>query len=152
MLGTGGFTLRQKDCSTAAPLRKYSVRIYYISSCDLCGSDTIPTLKILKFVDGTQTTLPLTTGIENIQFDFGIDNTDDGSPDIYTATPAAGDWQNVMAVRVNLLARNNEPTPGYVDDKSYQLGSLAIPAANDNYKRHAYSELVRAINPSGRRE
>ena len=152
VLGTSGFTLRQKDCSTAAPLRKYTVRLYYISTCDVCGSDTIPTLKMVEFVDGVQTTRPLVEGIENIQFDFGVDNTGDGAPESYLASPLAADWQNVMAVRVNLLARNNETTPGYVDNKSYQLGSVAIPAAADNYKRHVYSELVRATNPSGRRE
>lgn len=152
VLGTSGFTLQQKDCSATAPLRRYSVRIYYISSCDQCGTDTMPTLKMQEFVDGAKTTLPLVTGIENMQFDFGIDNTADGSPDTYTASPAETDWKNVMAVRVNLLARNNDPTPGYVDNRSYQLGTIVIPAANDNYKRHAYSELVRAINPSGRRE
>jgi len=106
----------------------------------------------VEFVDGAQTTRPLVEGIENIQFDFGVDNTGDGAPESYLASPLAADWQNVMAVRVNLLARNNETTPGYVDNKSYQLGSVAIPAAADNYKRHVYSELVRATNPSGRRE
>lgn len=152
VLGSGGFTLQQKDCSTLAPLRKYSVRIYYISSCDVCGTDTIPTLKMLEFVDGVQTTLPMVEGIENIQYDFGVDNSIDGGPESYLAAPAATDWKNVMAVRVNLLARNNEATAGYVDTKSYQLGSLAIPAQADSYKRHAYSELVRATNLSGRRE
>ncbi|MDD4929988.1 MAG: PilW family protein [Gallionella sp.] len=152
VLGASGFTLQQKDCATLAPLRKYSVRIYFISSCDVCGTDTIPTLKMLEFADGVRTTYPLVEGIENIQYDFGIDNTADGSPDNYLASPAEADWQDVMSVRVNLLARNNEPTNGYVDNKSYQLGTLAIPAAADSYRRHAYSELVRAINPSGRRE
>jgi len=152
-IGTSGFTLNQKDCATPAPLNRYIVHVYYISNCDICSpSDGIPTLKMLELGDGTNTILPLTEGIENIQYDYGIDSTGDGSPNTYSATPLTADWVNVMAVRVNLLARNIDTTRGYVDSKSYQLGSLAVTAANDSYKRHAYTELVRAVNPSERRE
>lgn len=157
VLGTSGFTLHQKDCTTAPPgtlatIRQYVVRIYYVSTCDVCGTDTIPTLKMVQFMAGAQTVSPLVEGIENLQFDYGIDNTNDGSPDTYSATPTATDWKNVMSVRASLLSRNNEITVGYTDTKSYTLGSVAIPAAYDHYKRHSYSELVRAVNPSSRRE
>ena len=154
LLGTGGFTLRQKDCATTASLRPYIVRIYYVSTCSVCGTDTIPTLKVVEFMNGTQTVIPLVEGIENMQFDYGIAaSTTSSSPATYTMAPAtAADWSNVMTVRVNLLARNNDPTTGYTDTKSYTLGSTAVAAANDPYKRHVYSELVRVINPSGRRE
>lgn len=154
VLGAGGFVLQEKDCSTLAPLRKYIVRLYYISSCNSCGSDTIPTLKVVEFVDGVQTTLPLAEGIDNMQFNYGLDNVapPDGAPDSYVTAPALADWSDVVAVRVNLLARDSEPTAGYQDSKTYNLGGVAaVGPFNDAYKRHAYSELVRAINPSGRR-
>ena len=92
-----------------------------------------------------------------MQFDYGIDDTNsDGSPDTYK-TAADADWKNVMAVRVHLLARNNEPTAGNDDSKTYNLGlgaaSTVVPAGTLRlFKRHAYSQLVRVINPSGRRE
>ncbi|OIR03325.1 hypothetical protein GALL_145970 [mine drainage metagenome] len=152
VLATSGFTLQQKDCATPADLRQYIVDIYYISQCDVCGAntDSIPTLKMVQ--SGTATPIPLVEGIDNMQFDYGVDNTGDGAPDSYTATPTMANWPNIMAVRVNLLARNNDITTGYADNKSYQLGSVTIVATGDPYKRHAYSELVRVINPSGRRE
>lgn len=174
MTGTGGFNLMQKDCTTPALLNQYLVNIYYISVCDVCTgarTDTIPTLKLVQ--NGAAPT-PMVEGIENMQFDFGIDNVSplDGSPDSYTNTPAMTDWQNVMAVRINLLARNNDPTPGYADSKTYSLGGAGTvgpfnaapyslsPACGGtasypqlcNYKRHVYSEVVRVINSSGRRE
>lgn len=171
VMGTGGFTLQQKDCSTVAPLSKYIVRVYYISSCNVCApSDGIPTLKMVDIEDGAQNNIPLVEGIENMQFDYGIDNSSDGSPDTYTTAPATADWANVMAVRVNLLARNIDPTSGYSDGKAYCLsgsppfnangtstscntgGAMLFGPFNNAYKRHAYTELVRAINPSGRRE
>lgn len=154
--GTSGFGLMQKDCLTLAPLREYWVNIYYVSSCDVCSpSDGIPTLKRVQAgPTATPVTTPLVEGIENMQFDYGLDNTApfDGSPDLYTNTPAANQWGNVMAVRVNLLARNIDTTTGYTDTKTYNLGGAGTVTPGGNYKRHVYSEVTRAINPSGRRE
>lgn len=153
VVGSTGFDLRKKDCSTPAELRKYLVRMYYISSCNVCGSDTIPTLKMVEFIGGEMVTTPMVEGIENLQFDYGIDNNDDGSPDTYTDAPLAADWENVMAVRINLLARSNETTAGYVNDKTYDLGLAGtVGPFRDGYKRHVFSQSVRVINPSGRRE
>lgn len=182
VLGTTGFTLRERHCSDTIPAtrRAYIVRIYYVSTCDVCGSDTIPTLKMIE--NGAAAT-PLVEGIENMQFDYGLDHpvNPDGAPHCYFSNPsdplaaqratcnaatgiatnkwddAIRNWSNVMTVRVNLLARNNDPTVGYADNKKYSLGSVTvlptdIPASDKAYKRHAYSELVRVINPSSRRE
>lgn len=152
----------------ANDFRAYLVHIYYISKCnklktDGTCNDTVPTLKRLELTSGAinNTTLtpptPLVEGIENMQLDYGIDNlpapVGDGYPDSYTTTPAnVTDWSNVVAIRVNLLARNNDPTAGYSDSKTYALGGAgSVGPYNDNYKRHAYSEVVRAINLTGRR-
>lgn len=159
VLGTGGYTLKQKDCTTVNSLRAYIVRIYYISTCSVCGTDTIPTLKVVEFMNGTQTTIPLVEGIENMQFDYGVDTTNDGSPDDYYQASGitAANWPNVMTIKVNLLARNNECTAGYTDSNTYTLGLAGTATAlatctNGGFKRHVYSELVRATNLSGRRE
>ena len=82
----------------------------------------------------------------------------DGTPDSYVAAPAEtaiSSWTNVMAVRVYVLARNIDNTPGYSDVKTYALGSgiTFTPSGSETqYRRHAYSSLVRLNNPSGRRE
>ena len=155
------FTLQNKDCTTTAPLRPYMVNVYYISTCDICTSDTIPTLKRVE-VGGTANPslpIPLVEGIEDMRLDYGIDNDSDGYPDSYTTTPLTANWPNVMAVRVSLMARNIECTTGYTDTKSYDLGGGSVPASaltnncttGSGYKRHVYTELVRANNPSGRR-
>lgn len=168
---TSVFTLKNKDGTTAADLRKFYAHIYFVSPCSqpasggsTCTGSTddngrpIPTLKRLELgVAGGAaafSVVPLVEGIENFQLDYGIDTTGDGSPDSYVTAPAStADWANVMAIRVNLLARNNDPTTGQQDTKTYSLGMAgSVGPFNDAYKRHAYSELVRAINPSGRRE
>lgn len=167
----GVFTLKQKDGTTAATLRKYHVHIYFVSPCSVpagggtaCTGSTddngrpIPTLKRLELTvaggSAAFSITPLVEGIENLQLDYGVDATNDGSPDAYVTAPAStADWSNVMTVRVNLLARNNDPTPGYQDTKTYSLGGAgSVGPFSDTYKRHVYSALARAVNPSGRRE
>lgn len=196
VVSTGGFTLRKSDCNSANPadLRKFVSHIYYISSCNDCATNDnnnpIPTLKEVEYVDGAaQTPVALVEGIEDMQFDYGIDQTADGEPDCiisnpsntnesvnplsaeiasgnclksasspaYIWTDAAANWANVMAVRVNLMARNIQATAGYNDNKTYALGlakpTYTVPSGSaKTYKRHLYTALIRLENPSGRRE
>ena len=170
------FTLIKKPPTnlTPADMRIYITRIYFISPCSVpAGGGTsctgvnddngrpIPTLKRLDLSATGFSVTPLVEGIENMQLDYGIDTNLDGYPESYstcsTCTTAA-DWFNVMAIRINLLARNTECTTGYTDTKSYDLGggaasapAPAVTCTNGDYKRHVFTELVRAINPSGRR-
>ena len=165
------------------PVREYLVHIYYVSSCSDCtANDGIPTLKSAEFKSGVFTTSSLVEGIENMQLDYGIDMDGDGAVDCYTSNPTAppdtevkpalfpasacpqttipydwtvvtNNWSNVMAVRVNLLARNLQPSTGWTDNKIYGMGLTGtIAATNDAYKRHAYSSVARLYNISGQRE
>ena len=167
---TSVFNLVKKDGSAAA-LRKYQVHIYFVSPCSVPTSGTacstantddggvsIPTLKRMELsVQGGVTkfvTTPLVEGIQNLQLDYGFDTTGDGAPDSY-ATDAASvaAWADVVALRVNLLARNNERSVGHQDTKTYTLGlDGTTAAANDNFKRRVFSQLIRLVNPSARRE
>jgi len=98
--------------------------------------------------------VPLVEGIENLQIDYGVDTDGDGVPNgAYVASPAAVvDWSNVVAVRVSLLARNTEPSPGYTDDKTYDMGIARTVAPGGAFKRHVYNTVIRVVNPSARRE
>lgn len=161
----GAMKLTQRDCSTLAVVRKLQTHIYYIAADNEPG-DGIPTLKRAEINSpegGLQVDIvPLAEGIERLQIDYGVDTSGDGLADAFTADPAtlAGcaapacavtNWYNVMAVRLNLLARNTTPSLGYQDKKSYVLGGTTIPAANDAYKRHVFQALVTLPNPVGRR-
>jgi type IV pilus assembly protein PilW len=162
--------------TVAVPLRKYFVHIYFVSPCSVpaggatdctgSGDDNghpIPTLKRLELSyngAATQWTIvPLVEGIENMQLDYGMDTDGDGYPNNYITNPATStDWSNVMAVRINLLARNIDCTASYQDTKTYNLGlasgitpASAVGCTNGDYRRHVFTEAVRAINPSSRR-
>lgn len=173
--GDKPFDLRRKGCVARAGLRAYVVRMYFIGEDNGAGQP-IPTLNRLEFLNGTWTVTPLVEGIENLQLEYGIDfapiGKPDGQPDAYTPRPktlvhpACTDpiactplrhWMNAMTVRVHLLARNIEETPNYVDPKTYTLGrnaagELVQVTPGGPYKRHAFTTLVRAVNPAQRRE
>ena len=176
------FTLLEKrddhsGATVPAGLLPYNVHIYFVSRCDLptsgasCngvdddGGRPIPTLKRLELsadVAGNplMRLVPLVEGVQDLQVDYGIDGsiagtgTGDGSPDSYTTAPASMErWRNVVAVQLNLLAINTEPTMGHTDSKRYNLGLAgSVGPFGDNIKRHASSAVVRINNVSGPRE
>lgn len=166
--GTATFDRLLKNCTAAAGLREYYVRIYFISTDNGAGA-SVPTLKRLELTGSGWSTVPLVEGIEEFQLEYGLDNDGDGAPDEYVANPSdhpagactgacpVANWMNVMTVRFHLLARNLETSPNYTDVKTYHLGTDAAGAPFDvtpggSFRRHVYSGLVRVVNASGRRD
>ncbi len=144
------YSLQKPDGSTA-DIRQLHVRIYYIRSYSQTG-DGIPTLMRKDPIDSDTNAQALVEGIENLQIQYGIDSDRDGSPNSYTASPASmADWSNVIAVKTYVLARSLDPTPGYTDTKSYDLGNLSVTPGGP-YHRRVFSQTIRLINASGRRE
>jgi type IV pilus assembly protein PilW len=64
----------------------------------------------------------------------------------------AGDLTNVTSVRIHVLARSREPTRGFTDTKTYDLGGTAFGPFDDEFKRHVYTTTIRLPNVAGRRE
>jgi type IV pilus assembly protein PilW len=82
-------------------------------------------------------------------------NRGDGVPETYVSCGAGCNvyqLANVVTVRLNVLARANEPSPGYVDNKSYTLAGVTQTGLPAGYKRHVFSQVIRINNVSGRRE
>jgi type IV pilus assembly protein PilW len=157
-----------------APVRRYIVRIYFVSTLDDTGA-AIPTLKMLELDEsGGQPAFKaysIAEGIEDLRFDFGLDvSPKDGVADncgttgMVRFTTCAGGalasvamevdyWINVVAVQVYIVARNAESSPNYSDDKVYSLGLAGTSGPhNDQYRRHAYTGFVRLNNVSMPRE
>lgn len=167
------FPLRTKTCSLdspvlpadLAPQRKVVSKLYY-----LANSGGVPTLMRVELVNGAYSTpQPLIEGVESFRVELGLDtlgknslpvsatNPGDGSADEFKrcTTPTTcvlDDLASVVAVKLYVLVRNAVATRGYTDTKGYQLGSTAVAAANDGFKRHVFATTVRLTNPSGRRE
>ena len=170
-LTTSTLNRRQRNCTTTATIRRYLTHIYYIAADDREG-DGKPTLKRAELgVAGTALSIievPLVNGIENLQIEYGLDTGADGVADLFTASPdttggcadaacAVANWRNVVSIKVNLLARNLEPTTGFTDDKRYMLGrdaageEVVYGPRDDAYKRHVFQSLIALPNPAGRK-
>ena len=174
-IAQSGFTLTDQDCATVMPIRQYHVYIYYVAPCSVAtgtngacasGDAPLPTLKRIELLPGTaagsgamSSPVPLVEGIESIQYEYGLDTTGDGSPDSYTAAPSSlTQWSQVVSVRIHLLARNADVSPGFTDTKTYALGMDAdgvtpnTVTPGGSFRRHAYTALVRLTNVSQRLE
>lgn len=166
------FTLRQRDCTETsttpyANVRRVVAQTYFVSPDNNSG-DGIPTLKRRELDPagtGAFVTTPLVEGIEYMQVEYGVDgdsNGDgivdlavfDGVADSYVETCAdITCWSNVVSAKLHIIARNIETTASYTDTKTYNLGQAgAFGPFNDHYKRHAYTQVVRLVNPASRRE
>lgn len=179
ILATSGHTLHKKNCTPAvlpitsgatAVTRKFISNIYYVRDFSVTAGDGIPTLMRSEFAGGAhQAAQPLIDGIEGFRVEYGIDNVGknsaavsytagavnrgDGVPDIFVSAPSFAQLTNVVAVRIHVLARSTETSPGYTDTKTYAMGSAgSMGPFNDSFKRHVFTTTVRLVNPSGRRE
>lgn len=165
-------------------IRKYHVDVYFVAPC-ITGSNNgvctaadaansknnIPTLKRLELSAASGATtmeiVPLVEGIEYFKVEYGIDTTPstvnavtkltgDSIPDTYVTSPTAAQWPNVVSVRVYLLVRASDKTQGYIDSKTYTLGTVGggtiVAPANDAYNRHVFSAEIRPMDLAGRRE
>jgi type IV pilus assembly protein PilW len=174
--GTAAFTVHMRNCTAVAGVRQYYVRIYYISTNNGQGV-AIPTLTRLDFTGTGWVMTPLVEGIEEMNIEYGIDwrgvlvtDPPDGAPDAYTTDPTnftapgcvlcanpAYNWSNVVTARINILARNIDTTPNYVDGKTYSMGRDAAGAEitvtpGGPFRRHAYTGMVRIVNAAERRD
>ncbi|HSH54554.1 MAG TPA: PilW family protein, partial [Methylotenera sp.] len=165
------YNLSTKTCTAAnsgpsADLRRFLVQIYYIDSNNQ-PDDGIPTLKMAELsTNNTFVSTPLVEGIEYMQVDYGIDGVDtdadgiiddniDGVADgtyVSCSACSADQWSHVVSVKINIIARNLEPSKDYTDVKTYTLGTAGNVTPADSFRRHAYTQVIRLTNPAGRRE
>ena len=128
-----------------------------------------------------QPAVAMIEGVEAMRFELGVDNISDsgaavnygqavtwananirnsptnrgdGAADAFctSATCTLGDMINTVQIKVYLLVRDLEPSPGYSSDKTYSLAGTTLGPYSDNFKRHVYATTVRLSNVSGRRE
>ena len=140
-----------KGCSAAgvlAPTYKYLNRIYYVRD-----DATLMRVELQNpFSSQKYSVTPLVDGIEFLHFEYGLDSDGDGAVDEFDAAPSAAEWEDVVAVRIWLLARNTDITPNYTDSRTYQIPGLDDYRPEDGFKRQLYTSTVRLNNVAGRRE
>lgn len=77
----------------------------------IANDNGIPSLYVLDNNQNAPTAtnpLALIEGVENMQIQYGIDDTDDGVPNQYKDAPTGTEWDNVVSARISLLMRTIE--------------------------------------------
>jgi type IV pilus assembly protein PilW len=130
---------------------QYQHHVYYVRERTV-GVDTVPVLMQGRLVSRGMNFNPVIDGIEIIRFMYGIDINGDGNVDNYlsaTNVPQNA-WDNsgnnnIVAIKLYVLARNIMPDNNYVNNNTYQLGDLQFQA-NDNFRRLLFSSTVTLHN------
>jgi len=102
---------------------------------------------------GLPTRQEVASGIENIQFKYGVDTTGDKSVnqyldsnlisnDVDNVTP---NWNQVVSVRFWVLARANCPSTRFKNTQTYQMGDVTV-TVDDGFKRKLFSSTVALRN------
>ena len=157
---------------------EYRAHIYYVRPCSRpaggganCtgaaddNGNPIPTLVRQELVGNAMVEVPLAEGIEWIDYRFGIDKDaggkSDGVADRFVANPAAGDWENVVSVKVTILVRSPGLNLAYDDSpKQYDLNGdgktrifrcTAQPPPSCSYKRKVFSQSFQVRNLAQRK-
>lgn len=164
-----GLGLRDRS-GQPAEVRRWLQRVYFVARCSDCSGsgDGLPTLKRLELGPAGRVVVPLVEGIEQVTWDFGLDSSGDGVPDTWlglgggagaaeSAAVASIGWAQVVAVRIALLARALEPSPGHQDTATYPMGlrgsaPVLLGPFNDSYKRRGSTRTARLHTIAGLRE
>lgn len=154
------FTLKNRACNAVNTVQRLSQRTYFVSNCNNCtDNDGIPSLKRGERIGNQFTIGTVAEGVEQLQFEYGIDTNNDGQTD--EMLPLNGitgvapyEWRNVVALRIHMLVRSAQPDPGYVEQRTFSMGPLTLTPANlpAGFKRTLMTTTVPLPNVAGRRE
>ena len=127
--------------------------IYFIRNYSNTPNDGIPAL-CRKVLGGgptpTMTTECVAEGIENLQIEYGIDVSRNGSVDRHMTAPTQAELEAVVSVQVFLLARTADADRSYVNDKTFLVSNAAPYAPADSFRRRVFSTTVSVPNIRGR--
>ena len=142
----------------------YMAELYYVRNCSILGAgskcdasvDSTPTLVRMTLNGNTFEEQPLVEGVEQLQFEYGIDTDGDQVADTYVN---AGDseldtndeWDEVLSVRMSLISRASQIDIQVDDTNTYAMvGDYDYQAATGirKYRRKQYNREIHLRNRS----
>jgi len=90
----------------------------------------------------------LVSSVETMQLLYGIDAASDGAVDQYVTADAvgAGNWNQVVTVRVSLVMRSPEEYGAETDDRTYDVNGTIFDPFDDRRERHVFTTTVAVRN------
>lgn len=113
-------------------------RAYFIGNSDeSCRGSNIPALFWKSLDAGVPKSEQLLVGVEHLQFEYGIDNNNDGSTNQYLSAndvTTANGWNDIASIRLSVLVRDDCPDGSYTNSNTYTIGDITYKPA-DNFHR-----------------
>ena len=135
------------SAAEVAPIYRFVSRIYYVNQ-----SDQLVRLSLEKVGDvalGYQQEI-LADGVEDLQFQWFIDETGDGQYDkvVNARFLTYDDAANIMGAKIWLMVRNPRERPGYTDQTTYMVAGeeWTVPDGKASYSRTLQSRMVELPN------
>ena len=117
--GTGVGTSSTLDATRNYP---YKIEAYFVRNCsDTPCSDGIPTLSRLTMNQDKLEVEPLADGIEQIQYQYGIDTDADAVADQFINAGSVVNWDQVVAIRIDMIIRSETQDHSVSDTTTYLL-------------------------------
>ncbi|MEM6640272.1 MAG: PilW family protein [Pseudomonadota bacterium] len=128
---------------------------YFVSSASDVD-DEVPSLR-RAFVDmtGGQPTVlieEVISGVEDLQIQYGVDLTNDGSANSYVGADLVADPETIVSVRLWARIRTDRPELGFTDDRTWiyseqQYNAGATPGTDDDaFRRTVVSKTIELRN------
>jgi type IV pilus assembly protein PilW len=167
------FKYQRRDCDNTpsldarAPIYRLINRIYYLQRY---GDDEEKKGELMRadLVADRYVQTPVVEGVEMLRFEYGMDRDGDAQVDEgvdgYTLEPTtkffevedeggeknafSRGWGDVVMVRIYMLVRNLDPSPGYKDTRVYTIAGteFTVPEELQNYRRQLYVRTVSLRN------
>jgi len=138
------------DAARLAPIYRYVSRIYYVTERDqLVRSDLdLTAAGLMAYKEEI-----VAEGVEDLQFEWFIDDTGDGEYDRVESILAHADVNNTVGVRIWLMVRSLASVSGHVDNNVYSVAGQdwQVPPEKTAYPRTLQSRMVSLPNVLGRR-
>lgn len=90
--------------------------------------------------------LELVEGVERMVLRYGHDNNGDRVSERYLRPDAVTNYRNIVSVRMALLMRTVTPVDNVIDERSYTLLDVVVPAAKDRMRRRMFTSTIDVRN------
>ena len=99
-------------------------------------------------IDGSAAPAPqeLVSGVESMQILFGEDTNDDEAADTYSAADSVTDWDQVVAIRLGLLLRNNERVQSESSLRAYDVAYTDVTPIEEDRVRQVMTLTIALRN------
>ena len=140
----------ENNLAIGTVLSVYQIQAHTIRLFDtLVNNKTLRSLRIDDNIDDSGTDLDVADNIQDLQFEYGLDTTDDGQIDTWAGdtTGTAHNITQIRAIRVFILAQTGKIDRDYTDTKKYTLaGGAEVGPFNDHVHRYLLEKTVAVRN------